>query len=325
MAVTQTSSVTWDQAAYEQLAYYALRTAEVYGGFVTVKPTRQSMPGSSVIFDFVTELTPATTALTEDTDITPATMGDSQVTVTLAEYGNGVQATGKLTGVSYLPVDPIMANLIGYNMAESNDLLILTEVMNGTGSIFSGAATSVATLAGTDEIDALDVRKAVAQMRAADAMPFEDMTFVGTIHPHVSYDLRDETGAASWRDSMLYTDANVGRIYNGYIGTFEGIRFIETTRTYSPNTRFPAALDGTDDGAAVVDAYATHIFGRQALAKAYSTHPEWGADPRMVVAPVTDFLRRKAGVGWKHLVGYKVFRNQCLRNIYSASTLGTNA
>ena len=43
-----------------------------YEPFVTVKPTRQSMPGSSVIFDFVTELSPATTALTEDTDVTPA-------------------------------------------------------------------------------------------------------------------------------------------------------------------------------------------------------------------------------------------------------------
>lgn len=323
MATTQTSDVTWDQAAYEQLAYFALRARANYEPFVTVKPTRQSMPGTSVIFDFVGELSPATTALTENTDITPATMSDSQVTVTLAEYGNGVQVTAKLQGTSYLPVDPIMANLIGYNMAESIDLLILTEVMNATGSIFSGAATSIATLAATDEIEALDIRKAVAQLRAGDALGFDGDLFVGTIHPHVSYDLRNATGSASWRDAQLYTD-NVGKIYNAYIGTFEGVRFMETTRTYSPNTRFPTALDGTDDGAAVVDAYGTHIFGREALAKAYSSHPEWGANPRMVVAPVTDFLRRKAGVGWKHLVGYKMFRNACLRNVFSASTIGTN-
>lgn len=329
MATTQTTDVLWDQAAYEQLAYFALRAGTYYDQFATVKPTRQSMPGASVIFDFVTDLAAAVTALTENTDITPATMGDSQVTVTLAEYGNGVQTTARLAGVSYLPVDPIMAELVGYNMAESVDLLALAELMNGTNVRFgSGAAGPRNTLVAGNIITADDVRFVVAKLRSASAMPFDGSTYVGTIHPDVSYDLRRATGTASWRDAQVYTDANVNKVWNAYIGTFESVRFMETPRVYGPNPTYgtiPAAVNGTNAGAtASVDVYGTHIIGQQAMAKAFSSHSEWGADPRMVVAPVTDFLRRKWGIGWKYLAGWKMFRNACAYRIESASSIGTN-
>jgi hypothetical protein len=45
----------------------------------------------------------------------------------------------------------------------------------------------------------------------------------------------------------------------------------------------------------------------------------------MVDVPVTDALRRFEGMGWKHLVGYGVFRQAALRRIESASSIGTNA
>ena len=199
MATTQTTDVLWDQAAYEQLAYYALRAGTFYDQFATVKPTRQSMPGASVIFDFVTDISAAVTALTENTDITPVTMGDSQVTVTLAEYGNGVQTTARLQGVSYLPVDPIMAELIGYNMAESVDLLALTELMNGTNVRLQDAVAARVNLAPANVLTADSIRFVVAKLRGASAMPFDGTTYVGMIHPDVSYDLRRATGTASWR------------------------------------------------------------------------------------------------------------------------------
>jgi N4-gp56 family major capsid protein len=326
MATTQTTDVLWDQAAYEQLAYYALRAGTFYDQFATVKPTRQSMPGASVIFDFVTDLAAAVTALTENTDITPATMGDSQVTVTLAEYGNGVQTTARLQGVSYLPVDPIMAELIGYNMAESVDLLALTELMNGTNVRLQDAVAARVNIAPANVLTADSIRFVVAKLRGASAMPFDGTTYVGMIHPDVSYDLRRATGTASWRDAQVYTDANVNKVWNAYIGTFESVRFQETPRVFGPNPTYgtvPAAVNGANLGTAgTTDVYGTHILGQQAMAKAFSQHQDWGANPRMVVAPVTDFLRRKAGVGWKYLAGWKMFRQACAYRIESASSIG---
>ncbi len=55
--------------------------------------------------------------------------------------------------------------------------------------------------------------------------------------------------------------------------------------------------------------------GAEALAKAYSTAPGFGADPKTVVAPVVDKLKRFASVGWYHLVGYSIFRAESLLRI----------
>jgi hypothetical protein len=45
----------------------------------------------------------------------------------------------------------------------------------------------------------------------------------------VSYDLRRETGNASWNAPHVQVDT--ANIYMGEIGTFESVRFIETPRT----------------------------------------------------------------------------------------------
>ena len=235
MATTQTTDVLWDQSAYEQLAYFALRSTTFYDQFCTIKPTNQSMPGASVIFDFVNELTPATTALTEATDITPATMGDTQVTVTLAELGNGVQTTARLKGVSFLPVDPLMANIIGWNMADSVDLRILAEIMNGTNLRYSGGVASRVTIAAGSTIVANDIRFCVAKLRAGNAMTFDGITFTGSIHPDVSYDLRIASGSTTWRDAQLYTDANIGKVWNAYVGLLAWTNLHEVSKTKSLN------------------------------------------------------------------------------------------
>ncbi len=52
---------------------------------------------------------------------------------------------------------------------------------------------------------------------------------------------------------------------------------------------------------------------------------EYGAQPTIVYGTVTDLLKRFRPVGWKHFVGYSVFRQEALRRIESASSIGTNS
>lgn len=73
------------------------------------------------------------------------------------------------------------------------------------------------------------------------------------------------------------------------------------------------------------DVYATLLMGRQALAKAWSSSDGNGPNPRVVVTPVTDNLRRFTGFGWYWLGGYSTFRAASLRRIESSSSIGTNA
>ena len=114
MAITQMSSLnSAGNAAFEQLAYFALRSQPLFEMVADVKTTNQSHAGASVKFTKYSDLSQATSAISETSDISPATLGDAQVTVTLAEYGNSVQTTAKARGTSFLNIDSDAANIIG--------------------------------------------------------------------------------------------------------------------------------------------------------------------------------------------------------------------
>jgi N4-gp56 family major capsid protein len=314
MAITQASSLSVDQTAFDQIAYFALRAEMLFDAAADVQPVAQSMPGSSVKFTIFSELADATSTLAETTDLTPTTMADSQVEVTLAEYGNTINTTAKLRGTSFLDVDAVAANLIGYNAGSSIDTVVANVLKAATNVIYGGGGSTTpssnATVQAEDIIEANDVRIATAQLRGSKAQSFNGM-YMGFIHPDVSYDLRRETGAASWRDPHNYVDT--AGIYNGEIGAFESIRFIETPR---------APLDLTGGSASTVDLYQTIIMGRQSLAKAHSITDGNGAYPKVVRGPVVDSLMRFNPVGWYWLGGYGIFRQAAIRVINTSSSLG---
>lgn len=321
MAITQASSLSVNQAAYDRLAYFALRSELLYDQAADVQATNQAMPGSSVIFTIFSELAAATSTLSETVDLTPVTMADSQVTVTLAEYGNTVATTAKLRGTSFLDVDATAANLIGYNAGLSMDTVVQAVLAGGSNVAFASGGTTlpttVQTIQAEDIITANDIRKQTAALRSANVATFNGY-YMGYIHPDVSFDLRRETGNASWNAPHVNVDTE--GIYNGEIGTFESVRFIETAR--APLT----ANAGNGSGAAGnIDVYGTLVMGRQALAKAYSAADGNGAFARVVRGPVVDSLMRFNPIGWYFLGGYGRFREASLRRIDGASSIGVNS
>ena len=52
--------------------------------------------------------------------------------------------------------------------------------------------------------------------------------YKGLIHPDASYDFRGGTGGTNWSDPHVYSDPS--GIYNGVIGNFQGVQFMETPR-----------------------------------------------------------------------------------------------
>jgi N4-gp56 family major capsid protein len=113
-------------------------------------------------------------------------MGDSQVTVTLAEYGNTVSTTAKLRGTSFLDVDATAANLIGYNAGNSIDTVVQAVLAGGSNVAYaSGGAslpTSTVTIQAEDILTANDVRKQTAALRGANVATFNGY-YMGYIHP----------------------------------------------------------------------------------------------------------------------------------------------
>ena len=320
-AETGTGNLSVDQTAFEKLAYFALRDEMYFDQFADVQATNATNPGATVTFTIFQDLAPATTELGEAEDVTPVAMTDSQVSVILKEYGNATVTTAKLRATSFLPVDPVAANAVGYNAGISIDTIARTAAQAGNNVIYAtgGAVdpSSRTTINSDDILTANDVRRAVAQLRKANVPTFGG-SYVAMIHPDVSYDFRSATDAAAWRTPANYV--NPEGIYNGEIGLFEGVRFIESPRA-------PLFADASDNSGSAgnIDVYGTLIMGRQALAKGISLGGEYGAQPSIVYGNVTDLLQRFRPVGWKHFVGYGVFRQEALRRIESASSIGANS
>jgi N4-gp56 family major capsid protein len=319
MAITEIANLNISQTAYEKLMYFALRPELYYDSVVDVQTTDLTNPGATVKFTIIADLSAASSPLGETGTVTPVALDDSQVTVTLEEYGNAVQTSAKLRATAFTAVNPIVANVIGFNAGISIDGVARNAFQTGTNAILAGTGTSRANVLTGDTLAGNAVRRAVANLRTNNAGTFNGM-YKGFIHPDVSYDFRGATGGTNWADPHVYSDPS--GIYNGVIGNFQGVQFIETSRA----PLFANASDGSGTAATgTIDVYGTLIMGRQAVAKAFSTGGGYSSNPVMVDVPVTDALRRFEGMGWKHFVGYSILREDAIYRIESSSSIGANS
>lgn len=309
MAFLQASSLGFDQVAWDLFTRFALRPQLYFGAVTTEKATRQSFPGHTVRFTFTGELAAATTPLTETSDVTPVTFSDSNVDVVLAEYGNAVQSTALIRGTSMIPLDPVVANVVGYNAGLSFDTLARNALVAGTNVLFQGQATEGAITA-TDTMKAASIRRLVANLRTDSVADFGGY-YLGFIHPDQAVDLRTEAGNSAWAVPHAYVDT--AEIYRGEVGAFEGVRWIET----------PRVEINADGGDLNVDTYRGLILGQEALAKAFSSSVS-GPMPSVRPGPVVDILRRFVPIGWYWLGGFKILREAAVRRYVTASSIGAN-
>jgi N4-gp56 family major capsid protein len=236
MAYTDTTAIAGlIKTAYDRYVEFALRSQPMIRSVADKRPAQQAMPGSTVVFSLYNDLAAATSTLGETTDVTAVALPDvSTVSVTLEEKGNGALVTRKLQLFSLSDVDPAVADIIAYNMADSIDQIAMSALNGGTYVQYAGAtATSTATVTAAANVDSADIRKIVAKLRSRKAVPREGNLYWTGIHPEVSHDLRAETGNVGWRDIHSLTDSGQGNLWAGTIGTYEGAFFVETNRMFS--------------------------------------------------------------------------------------------
>lgn len=235
MAYNDTTSMAGlVKTAYDRYVEFALRAQPMIRAVADKRPVQQAMPGSSVVFSLYNDLAAATSALSETSDVDAVALPDvSTVSVTLNEQGNSSLTTRKLELFSLSDVDPAIADIIAYNMADSLDIIAQTPLRQGSNVIYSGNATSTATIDAADTISSANLRKAVAKLRTGKAVPRQGSLYWAGIHPEVSHDLRAETGNIGWRDVHHTTEMAQGNIWAGTIGTYEGAFYVENPRMYS--------------------------------------------------------------------------------------------
>lgn len=231
--VTGSADVGVVQAAYNLGTSFELRPWLYFDAVATVKPKRQAHPGSSVIFTITDNLAPATTALSEKTDIDAVVMSDAPVTVVLLEYGNAVRTSAVLRGENLLGnYDPVVANVIGFNAGQSLNHLARNGLFDGNGTSTVDAGGKYAGVGNLDsaggDLTSTRIRAAVVNLKDANVRPFSGNAFVGFFKPTALLPLREETGEVGWRAPQIY-GGNATPIINGEYGMYEGVRFVETS------------------------------------------------------------------------------------------------
>ena len=301
-AFTSTSALSnIVQPAVDQYIRAELRHQPMLRQVADTRPVQVDKPGSSVALYIHGDLAAATTPLSETTDPDAVALPNpTPKTLTPYEYGNVTISTVKANATSFADVDPYQRDAIMWNMRDSLDILVREELSGGDNVIYSGDATSTATVDATDTLSYLDIRKAVTRLRA-NAAPGKvgDLYWVG-IHPDVSADLRSESGPGGWEDLHKY--AAPGNFWPGTIGVFEGAFFVESAR-----------MKVDTDGATGAANYRTIVAGREALAEGVVIEPE------VRIGVVPDKLNRFFPMGWYGFLGWTRFREKCLYRIESGS------
>lgn len=274
--------------------------------------------GKNIEFRKYDSLPKATTPLTEGVTPDGQTMNVSTVTAEVRQYGGWVPITDTLQLTAIDNNILLATKIIASQAGRTLDTIVRDVLAGGTNVIYApkigegGAETAVtsrATLDATCQLTSDLIARAATQLKAMNADPI-GTSFVGIIHPYVTYELRRDP---DWIDVHKY--AQPDEIYNGEIGTLHGVRFVETSEAKIwKGTGCPAGLA----------VFSTLILGAHAYG---STEIEGGGLEHIVkqLGYGDDPLNQRASVGWKaHKTAERLVEQYMVR-IESVSSYSENA
>lgn len=205
--------------------------------------------GKSVRFCRYSPLPKVTTALTEGENPTGTDLSMTYVEVTVEEWGD----YGKISSlVSLTAIDPEVkekTEIFGEQAGLTIDWRIMREVApNATAQNVAGK--NLADIQPSDVLTTTELRKALRTLKRNKAMRF-DGYYVGVVSPDTAYDLM---GDNAWVEASKYAGST--QLFEGELGKWMGIRFVETTEPY----RTDGAGNQNDSGGV----YYNLILGKEA-------------------------------------------------------------
>jgi len=169
--------------------------------------------GATNKFIIFSKFAPATTPLTDGTDVTPIKMTESAVIINPQEYGNAAQTT-KLGNIKTDGrVDLGAAQVIGTNMVETP---------NALGVIALEGATNATAALTAGVLDGLDLRGANKKLKVSNILKFPDGKYRVRMHPDQEHDVMDD-----YKEFTKYTTR--ADALGGEVGELEGFKIIVDT------------------------------------------------------------------------------------------------
>jgi len=273
----------------------------------------------AIKFRRYTLLTAATTALSEGTTPSGSQLSITDVTATVAEYGDFVTLTDLLVLTTLDPVLTETAELLGVQAGDTLDQLTRDVIVAGTTVQYASTATARTGVTSVMLITKAEVEEAVRTLKTNNAKKITSQIDAGTgfntdpvpacyvaiVHPRTTFDLKSVSGFVRVEEYGQKT------AMEGEIGALDEVRFIETTN----------AKVFTAGGSGGIDVYGTMIIG----AEAYGITRISGNAMRNIIKPLgsagsADPLDQRQTSGWKATFVAKILNeNFMLRLEHAAS------
>ena len=243
--------------------------------------------GKTIEFRKFSPLAKASTPLTEGVTPDGNSLNVTNITATVAQYGDYIVQSDVLELTSLDNTILEATKLLGRQAGATLDTVTRNVLQGGTNVTFcpkvaaDGTETVVESRSDLDTTSQLTVKviqQVVAKLRAQNA-PTINGKYVAIIHPYVAYDLMRDP---EWIDAHKY--ANPTNLYEGEIGEVAGVRFVQTSEA--------KIYDG--------GVFGTLIFGEGA----YGVTEITGGGLQTIVkqkgsAGTADPLDQRSSVGWK--------------------------
>lgn len=269
-------------------------------------------------------LTAATTPLTEGITPVGSSLSVTDITATVAQYGDYVTVSDVVTWESQDAVLMEASEILGDQAGDTIDQLCRNVLVAGTSVIYSGTGnTATADVAAGDVITLANLDTAILNLKLANARKMSRQVnastgyntspvpaaFYSIVHPTILNKIKAlAVASGQWIPVQKYS--NQSTVLEGEVGAYEDIRFIETT-----NAKIKTGL-----GTGGIDVYCTLILADNA----YGITRISGEAMKNIVKPLgsagsADPLDQRATSGWKSTFVAKILNEGFMQRIESAA------
>lgn len=304
---------------YDKTLLYRAVPLFVHTRWAQIRDIPRKAGTSTIKFRRYGNLTATTTPLSEGITPSGSTLSVTDITATVAQYGDYITITDVLDYQSEDATLMESAEILGDQMGDSLDQLTRDVLNAGTNVFYAGTNRTARNQVASGELitDVL-VKKVVRLLKNNKARRMTKMvdastgygttslnaSYISICHPNTTYDLKNITGFVSVEKYSSTTG-----LMEGEVGKIDEVRFVET-----PNAKVFAG-----QGASSIDIYSTLVFGSDA----YGTTRISGEAMKNIVKPLgsagtADPLEQRATSGWKATFVAKILNDAFLVRVEHA-------
>ena len=316
------------QAFYDRNLLERAQPAEVHGRFGQKRPISQRS-GNQIKFRRYSQLAAATTALTEGVTPGGSALAVTDITATLAQYGDFVTLSDMVSLTNQDPVVTEATDVLGDQAGTTIDQVRRDVLVAGTSVAYANAVAGRTSV--NVKISSTDLDKVIRALKLQNAkfmkdgiMPTDKVgtgairkAFIGIVHPDVEFDLEGITGYRAVSDY-----GSQEGVIEDEIGAYKNIRFVSSTNAKIISGGGAAGTTVYKNNGSNFDVYCSLFFA----ANAYGICPLSGNALNTYVkalgsAGSADPLEQRSTVGWKATTTTKILNEAWMYRLESAASL----